>query len=115
MTLLLLVVTGVTDFLFGFSVTLLPSIVTDVTFFFQVNCAPKKTKKVWKECMGSLVHGITVLEVCTKRQTNICCIPIYRLAQNVNNEYNMPTRWISPIIHYAVPTPAFYVLIMCAL
>ena len=32
-TLLLSVVTGVTDFLYGFSVKLLPSIVTDVTFF----------------------------------------------------------------------------------
>ena len=71
MTLLLSVVT---DFLYGFSVTLLPSIVTDVTFFFKVNCAPKKTKKVWKECMGSLVLGITVLEVCTKQQTIICTV-----------------------------------------
>ena len=24
--------------------------------------------------MGSLVHGITVLEVCTKQQTNICVL-----------------------------------------
>ena len=39
-----------------------------------VNCALKKTEKVWKECMGSLVHGIPVLEVCTKQQTNICTV-----------------------------------------
>ena len=36
MTLLLSVVTGVTDFLYGFSVTLLPLIVTDVTGFLRV-------------------------------------------------------------------------------
>ena len=78
MTLLLSVVTGVTDFLYGFSVTILPSIVTDVTFFLSKLCT-QEDKEGMERMYGkpcSWYHGIGSLYKATNEHMLYTHLPV---------------------------------------